>query len=167
MSENEKVSIQGCLKELSCCEGHKQPLGPLTPLLGYPVMVSFALFLLPLYLYTFFFNWAYFSLRGQKPVNPKNYFKYDRHKVAHLDFMDKMWCEYCEWANGTLQWTLAITNEIEKRYCPIKNKDLPHCHKAKSWRKNFLDANHAPNDLKQYYQEKYSSDTESRDNGNQ
>ncbi len=165
MPDNEKVSIQQCLKDLASCPGHKQHFGKLTPILGYPVMVSFGIFLLPLYLYMFFFNWAYLGLRNQKRVDPKDYFKYDRHHIAHLGFIDKLWCEYCEWANGTLQWTLAITNEIEKRYCPIKNKDLPHCHKAKVWRENFLAFAHKPEDLKQYYKEKYTPNTEGTTDG--
>ncbi len=165
MAANEKVSIQQCLKELGQCPGHRQRFEPFTPLLGYPVMVSFALFLFPLYIYAFIFNWAYFGLRNQKPVDPKDYFNYDRHKVPHLGFMDKMWCEYCEWANGTLQWTLAITNEIEKRYCPIKNKENPHCHKVKAWREGFLKFEHAPKELKQYYKEKYSPNAEDKTDG--
>lgn len=155
MDNPRKVSIQKCLKDLAGCPGHEYRLGPLTPLIGYPLIISFSLFLLPLFIYMLFFNQAYFWLRKEKPVNRKEFYQYDRHKIPHLSLLDKIWCEYCEWANGTLQWTLAVINEVERRYCPIKNKENPHCHKAKAWREEFLAADHSPQDLENYYKNQY------------
>jgi hypothetical protein len=154
-----KVSIQTHLKRLSNMPGHKQRLGVLTPLAGYPLIILFAVFLLPLYLYMLFFNRAYFWVRNQDPIPSAPYYNYDRHKIAHLGLVDKIWCEYCEWANGTLQWTLAVTNEIERRYCPIKNKPCPHCEKAKAWREHFLAYDHTAEDLGKYYEEQYIRET--------
>jgi len=151
----QKVSVQSYLKKLSNMPGHKQRLGVLTPLAGYSLIILFAVFLLPLYLYMLFFNKAYFWVRNQKPIPATPYYNFDRHKIAHLSLMDKIWCEYCEWANGTLQWTLDITNEIERRYCPIKNKPCPHCEKAKDWRREFLEYEHDSDDLERYYMDKY------------
>ena len=154
-SEGRKANIQTYLKKLGQMPGHEQRLGALTPLAGYPLILLFALFLLPLFLYMLFFNKAYFWIRNQTPIDPALYFNFDRHKVAHLGLMDKIWCEYCEWANGTLQWTLDVTNEIERRYCPIKNKPCPHCEKAKEWREEFLEYDHDSADLEKYYMDQY------------
>lgn len=161
MDEPQKISIQKCLKDLGQCPGHEHRLGPLTPLLGYPLIISFSIFLLPLFIYMHFFNLVYFWLRRQKPLDPKDFYHYDRHKIAHISFLDKIWCEYCEWANGTLQWTLAILNEVERRYCPIKNKTDPHCSKVKLWREKFLEFEHSPDELEKYYQDQYLKDTPS------
>lgn len=159
----EKVSIQAYLKRLSQTPGHEQRLGALTPLAGYPLILLFALFLLPLYLYMLFFNRVYFWIRKQEPVARAPYYNFDRHRIPHLSFTDKLWCEYCEWANGTLQWTLDITNEIERRYCPIKNRPCPHCEKAKDWREEFLEYEHGQADLEKYYTEIYPGNTPGRD----
>ena len=135
--------------------GHRQRLGALTPLAGYPLILLFAVFLLPLYLYMLFFNRVYFWIRNQDRIDRKPFFNYDRHKIAHLSLADKIWCEYCEWANGTLQWTLEITNEIERRYCPIKNKACIHCEKVKAWRAEFLGFDHSSQELEDYYMDTY------------
>ncbi|NRB38218.1 MAG: hypothetical protein HRU20_07075 [Pseudomonadales bacterium] len=147
------VSIEACLADQRI---HQNP----QPKWGWPgrkicilLIVSFSLVLLPLFVFMWVFNLVYFWLRNQPSINPGPYFKFDRHRIAHISTMDKLWCEYCEWANGTLQWTLAITNEIERRYCPIKNQCDPHCDKAKQWRDEFLDFKHQPEDLKAYYRD--------------
>lgn len=72
--------------------------------------------------------------------------------------IDKLWCEYCEWANGTLQWTLEVVNEIERRYCPIRNDCDPHCPKAKAWRAEFLPHDHTLAELQAYlYEGRYEA----------
>jgi len=153
----EKVSIQGCLKRLRSERPERQRLGGLGVKMAALLILTFALVLLPLFLFMLLFNSLYFWLRSQPSVSPKPYFNFDRHRVAHISLMDKLWCEYCEWANGTLQWTLAITNEIERRYCPIQNQCHPHCEKAKQWRNEFLDHGHQPVALKNYYEERYDT----------
>ena len=159
-----KDNIQRYLKELSQKPGHEQRLGVLTPLVGYPLILFFALFLLPLFLYMLFFNRVYFWIRRQTPIARAPYFNFNRHKIAHLGLIDKLWCEYCEWVNGTLQWTIDITNEIERRYCPIKNKPCPHCEKPKAWRKNFLQHDHRIDELENYYKDQYIRETPNNNN---
>jgi len=154
------ASIQDHLKKMGRKPGQEQRLRPFTPVFGYLFVLGFALFLLPLYLYMLFFNRAYFWLRNQPRISAAPYFTLDRHKIAHLARTDKLWCEYCEWANGTLQWTLRITNEIERRYCPIKNGRTSETTADKPWRENFLAYDHNADDLEQYYEEQYLKDSE-------
>lgn len=157
-----KTSIQSHLKELSQKPGHESRLGVFTPLAGYPLLLLFALFLLPLYLYMCFFNRVYFWIRKQKPIARDRYLQYDRHQVAHLTVIDKVFCEYCEWANGSLHWTLKITNELEKRYCPIKNKPAPKTLEEKPWREGFLEHDHEAGQLDSYYKERYGEESKGR-----
>jgi len=132
---------------------HKQRLGFLAPILGLILILGFAVFLFPLFLYMLLFNRLYFWVRNQNPIERKPYYKYDRHRVPHLGWMDKLWCEYCEWANGSLQWIGDVVNEIERRYCPIQNQCDPHCDKVKNWRSTFLPHDHSLADLEKYMHE--------------
>jgi hypothetical protein len=150
---NKKVNIDQCIRKLN--KIHKQRLGSAGPPIGMVLIIMFAFALLPLFLFLMFFNVVYFWIRRQKGIDPKPYFNFDRHKIEHLRFADKVWCEYCEWANGALQWGLAITNEIERRYCPIQNQCQPHCEKAKNWRNEYLDYNHDPEEINLYYTNRY------------
>jgi hypothetical protein len=132
---------------------HKQRLGFLAPILGLALILGFAVFLFPLFLYMLLFNRVYFWVRNQNPIDRKPYYRYDRHRVPHLGWMDKVWCEYCEWANGSLQWISDVVNEIERRYCPIQNQCDPHCGKVKDWRSAFLPHDHSLPDLEKYMHE--------------
>jgi hypothetical protein len=129
---------------------HKQRLGPLAFVLGFSLIILFAAFLLPLFLYMLVFNRAYFWVRNQNSIPLRPYLNFNRHKIAHLGWMDRLWCEYCEWANGSLQWMLDVVNEIERRYCPIKSQCDPHCSKAKQWREEFLPFDHTLPDLEHF-----------------
>ncbi|MBN1586105.1 MAG: hypothetical protein JW937_01600 [Candidatus Omnitrophica bacterium] len=151
----EKVSIQGYLKELNKVAGRKQRLGLVGPRLGMLMILCFMIVLVPLYVFAWFFNKSYFWIRNQPFINPKPFFAFDRHKLVHLTLVDKLWCEYCEWANGTLHWSLAIANELERRYCPIQNKSPEECERDKLWRHRFLHYDHSPQDLRDYYTERY------------
>ena len=153
-----KVSIERYLKKLNI--QHPQRFGRIGPYIGMILILLFAFALLPLFLFLVFFNKVYFWIRRQKSVDPSPYFNFDRHNISHLSAIDKLWCEYCEWANGSLQWALAITNEIERRYCPIQNQCHPHCEKAKKWREQFLKYEHQPEDVERYYQERYWQESE-------
>lgn len=148
-----KTDINQYIRDLN--KKHKQRLGTVGPYIGMLLILIFAIVILPLYLFLVFFNIVYFWIRKQKRVEAKQFFNFDRHKIAHLRFADKVWCEYCEWANGTLQWALAITNEIERRYCPVKNQCHPHCEKAKAWREEFLNYDHKPEEVELYYKNRY------------
>lgn len=131
---------------------YPQRLGWFGPRIGIILILIFAIIFFPLYIYMLFFNKFYFWIRRQKPISTSGYFNYDRHKLPHLSKIDKFWCEYCEWANGGLQWISAIVNEIERRYCPIQNYDHPHCEKAKGWRDEFLKWDHEPVELEIFYE---------------
>ena len=139
-------------------KSRKQRLGPLAPILGFALIMLFAAFLLPLFLFMLVFNKVYFWARNQNAIPLKPYLNFNRHRIAHLGLMDRLWCEYCEWANGTLQWISDIVHEIERRYCPIKNACDPHCSKAKQWREEFLEFDHDYNELKSFLMDgKYES----------
>ena len=147
---NEKSNISYYHYLRNKTKTHKQRLGFFAPVLGLLLITGFAVFLLPLFLYMLMFNRVYFWVRNQNSIPMKPYYNFDRHRIPHLGWMDKIWCEYCEWANGSLQWIMDVVIEIERRYCPIKNQCDPHCSKVKKWRSEFLPHDHRFEDLKKY-----------------
>ncbi len=151
----EIVDISRCLASARKQQARQPRLGSIGRKICTLLICIFSLVLLPLFIFMILFNTIYFWIRNQPSISPSQYYHFDRHNINHITFMDKVWCEYCEWANGTLHWTLAITNEIERRYCPIQNKCHPHCEKAKSWRNEFLPFDHKPDKLTDYYKNLY------------
>ena len=153
MSSNEKnkISISDCLNKLDKTTGHRHRGGMfgsvLATLLVFSYIVTLTLHFIILWLGSRFYFW----LCKEKPVPLKPFFHFDRHKIAHLNWLDKFACEYCEWANGTFQWGLEIANKVERRFCPIQNSCDPHCEKAKAWRKDFLPYDHSIKEMKEYY----------------
>lgn len=63
-----------------------------------------------------------FPLYGLECIKRKDYVKMDRYKLPHLVWYDKIFCWYCEYANGVLQYSGAIAARTEKFWCGIKHK---------------------------------------------
>lgn len=146
-----KISISDCLNKLEKTAGHRSRLGLFGHYLASLLLLLYLLILIPQFLFLWLGSRVYFWLCREKPVPLKPFFHFDRHKIARLNWIDKIACEYCEWANGTLQWGLEIANKVERRFCPIQNSCEPHCEKAKAWRKEFLPFDHSTKEMQDYY----------------
>lgn len=147
----EDIGLGRCIWKMHSTPGYEHPWGKLGHYIGIFILLSFVVVIVPMFLSAWFLSPLYFWFYRQTPIAPNAYFKFDRHKVRNLSFWDKLGCEYCEFANGTLQWMLAISNEIERRWCPIKNECNPDCSKVKEWRKDFLEFDHSPQERLAYY----------------
>ena len=55
-------------------------------------------------------------------IKRSNYIKIDRHKLKYLSLHNKMWCIYCGYANGVMQYGAEIAARSEKYWCAIKHK---------------------------------------------
>jgi hypothetical protein len=67
-------------------------------------------------------------------VKRSRFIKIDRQKLSYLKWFEKLNCAYCGYANGLLQYAVAIGAETEKYWCGImhaKYKDFkpPKHHK--------------------------------------
>ena len=153
--EDKSLGIGRNIWKMHSNPGYKHPLGKLGHYLGIVILLSFVVVIVPMFIITFLLSPVYFWFYRQEWISPKPFFHFDRHKVKNLSFWDKLGCEYCELANGTLQWMLAITNEIERRWCPIMNSCNPNCSKVKDWRKDFLEFEHSPKERENYYQNEF------------
>ncbi len=155
LNEPKNIGIGQCMWKMSSKPGYQHPLGKFGHYMGIVILLSFTVVIVPMFLSAWFLSPLYFWFYRETPISPKPFFKFDRHKVKYLSFWDKVGCEYCELANGTLQWMLAITNEIERRWCPIKNECNPNCSKVKEWREDFLDFEHSTQELLDYYKTQF------------
>ncbi len=153
LKEKKNPGIGKSIWDVHSVPGHEHHLGKFGHYLGIVLLLSFVVVIVPMFLLTWFLSPVYFWLYRQECISPKPFFHFDRHKVKHLSFFDKVGCEYCEFANSTLQWMLAITNEIERKWCPIKNQCDPNCAKVKEWREEYLNFRHTKEERKDYYQE--------------
>jgi hypothetical protein len=154
-SEKEDASLAKCLQKMYSNQGYKHPLGEAGHSLGIAILLSFIIIIIPMFIVTWFLSPIYFWFYRQKPISPKAFFHFDRHKITNISFWDKVACEYCELANGTLQWMLAIINEIERRWCPVKNQCDPNCSKVKAWREDYLKFEHSQEERLNYYEKEY------------
>ncbi len=56
---------------------------------------------------------------------------FDRVKLEHLNWYQKLNCLYCEYANGVISYVAEITARTEWYWCPIKHANTPpdpHAH---------------------------------------
>ena len=63
-----------------------------------------------------------FPLLGIPLVKRSNYIKIDRHKLSYLNFLDKILCVYCGYANGLTAYFVEIAGDTEHYWCGIKHK---------------------------------------------
>lgn len=68
-----------------------------------------------------------FGIYGIPKVRRGDYLLLDRHRLAYLNFLEKLNCEYCAYGNGILAYAAEIAARTEQYWCPIK-----HALRAKS-----------------------------------
>ena len=67
-----------------------------------------------------------FPLYGIKIVSRRKYIKIDRVKLSYLSPVQKVYCVYCGYANGALQYWVKIVGETEAFWCGIQHKKDPN-----------------------------------------
>jgi hypothetical protein len=78
-----------------------------------------------------------FPIYGIPKVRRHEYVTFDRHRLAYLNFFEKLNCEYCAYANGILAYFTEIAARTEQHFCPIKHAGCVKC--AHSRYQNFVD----------------------------
>lgn len=60
-------------------------------------------------------------------VKRKNYIKLiDRAKLQYLNLFQKIYCVYCGYANGVIQYWAEIAGRTERYWCGIQHEKEPH-----------------------------------------
>jgi hypothetical protein len=78
-----------------------------------------------------------FPIYGIPKVPRDDYLAFDRHRLTYLNFIEKLNCEYCAYANGILAYFTEIAARTEQHWCPIKHADCAKC--AHSRYRTFVD----------------------------
>jgi hypothetical protein len=62
-----------------------------------------------------------FSLYRIKKVKRSQYIVIDRHKLKHLNSIERFNCVYCEYGNGVIAYAREVAARTEQYWCPIKH----------------------------------------------
>jgi len=62
-----------------------------------------------------------FWIYGIPKVRRCDYLLLDRHRLAYLNFIEKLNCEYCAYGNGVLAYVTEVAARTEQYWCPIKH----------------------------------------------
>jgi hypothetical protein len=62
-----------------------------------------------------------FGIYGIPKVRRSDYLQFDRHRLAYLNFLEKLNCAYCAYGNGVLAYVTEVAARTEQYWCPIKH----------------------------------------------
>lgn len=96
---------------------HDRPLNLLTG----PIIYSMIVPLFMLDLCVSFYQRICFPIYRVARVRRADYFVYDHHHLAYLNFIEKFHCNYCSYATGLLAYVTEIVARTEQYFCPIKH----------------------------------------------
>jgi len=68
-----------------------------------------------------FYQFVCFPIYEIPKVIRGDYLLFDRHRLAYLNFLEKLNCEYCAYVNGTLAYAVEIAARTEQHFCPIRH----------------------------------------------
>jgi hypothetical protein len=86
-----------------------------------PIIYGMVVPMLMLDFFITFYQWTCFPIYGIAKVRRSDYFVFDRHNLAYLNFIEKFHCTYCEYANGLMAYQREIVARTELYFCPIKH----------------------------------------------
>ena len=104
-----------------------RPLVVLTAPVIYGVIVPLVLLDLCVMIY----QAVCFPVYGIEKVRRADYIAIDRHQLAYLNWLQKLNCIYCGYANGLMGYAREVAARTEEYWCPIKHArriEEPHRH---------------------------------------
>ena len=94
---------------------------PVKTLLVAPLMYSIILPLILLDLWMTLYQWICFPVYGIGKVVRARYILLDRGQLQYLNWIERLNCNYCGYANGVVAYTREIAARTEQYFCPIKH----------------------------------------------
>lgn len=94
---------------------------PLLYILTAPVIYGALLPLLLLDLAVSSYQWICFPVYRIPRVRRRDYFAFDRGLLPYLNWIERMNCAYCSYANGLMAYAREIVARTEQFWCPIKH----------------------------------------------
>ena len=86
-----------------------------------PVIYSLILPLVVLDLFVTLYQAICFPVYGVEKVRRADYIAIDRHQLAYLNWLQKLNCIYCGYANGLMGYAREVAARTEEYWCPIKH----------------------------------------------
>jgi hypothetical protein len=62
-----------------------------------------------------------FGIYGIPKVHRIDYILLDRNRLAYLNFLERLNCQYCGYGNGVLAYATEVAARTEQYWCPIKH----------------------------------------------
>jgi hypothetical protein len=94
---------------------------PIASLLIAPFVYGLIVPLLILDLSVWLYQAVCFTAWGIAPVRRSDYIVLDRRHLAYLNFIQKVNCEFCSYANGLISYVQEVAARTEQFWCPIKH----------------------------------------------
>ncbi len=94
-------------------------------LLVSPIIASLIIPLVIIDAWIEFYHQVCFPVYKIPLVNRNNYIKIDRHKLTYLSWPQKLYCMYCGYANGLINYAQEIAGQTEKYWCGIQHQQTP------------------------------------------
>ncbi len=96
-----------------------RPLNVLTAPVIYSVLIAFVVmdFFVTVYM------WVCFPVYGIPRVRRRDHVKVDRHRLAYLNWVQKVNCVYCGYGNGVISYAREVAGRTEAYWCPIKHAE--------------------------------------------
>ena len=86
-----------------------------------PLIYGMAIPLVMLDAFVSIYQWTCFPIYGITRVRRSDYLVFDRHHLGYLNWIEKVHCTYCEYANGLMAYMTEILARTEQYFCPIKH----------------------------------------------
>ncbi|MDE2490080.1 MAG: hypothetical protein KGM24_04485 [Elusimicrobia bacterium] len=94
---------------------------PLKSLLVAPVIYSLVAPLVLLDLWLFVYQSVCFPAYGIEKVERARYVVLDRGALTYLNWIERLNCVYCGYANGLVAYAREVASRTEQYFCPIKH----------------------------------------------
>lgn len=104
-------------------EASRRPIKYLRHLVSAPFIYGLIVPLLIMDICVEVYHRVCFPLYSIEYVRRSQYIRVDRHKLSYLNWIEKMNCMYCGYANGLAHYLTTIAGETEKYWCGVKHKN--------------------------------------------
>jgi len=94
-----------------------RPAVLLTAPIIYALILPFAL----LDLFVSIYQLTCFRVYGVARVRRSDHLVFDRSQLAYLNWLERLNCRYCSYANGVISYVREIAARTEQYWCPIKH----------------------------------------------
>jgi hypothetical protein len=86
-----------------------------------PVIYAVIIPLVLLDLFIGIYQWLCFPLYRIPRVRRRDYLVFDRSHLGYLNWIEKLNCAYCSYANGLVAYAREVIGRTEQYWCPIKH----------------------------------------------